>query len=110
MNNIKAHAAFDAVLRSDFYSFLMKVFETLHPGQPPLSDAWYLRAICYNLRRVWRGEDRRLVILVPPRHLKSITVSVAYSAWILGKDPTQKSWSPPMARIFRESTQRTRAL
>jgi predicted phage terminase large subunit-like protein len=68
----------------------MKVFETLHPGQPPLSDAWYLRAICFGLMQVWEGKEHRLVILVPPRHLKSITVSVAYSAWLLGKDATQK--------------------
>jgi predicted phage terminase large subunit-like protein len=68
----------------------MKVFETLHPGQPPLKEAWYLQAICHELMRVWRGEEKRSVILVPPRHLKSITVSVAYSAWLLGHDASMK--------------------
>ena len=39
--------------------------------------------------RVARGEVRRLIICVPPRSMKSITVSVAFTAWVLGQDPTQ---------------------
>jgi predicted phage terminase large subunit-like protein len=80
----------DAIMRSHFFFFLMKVFETLHPGKPPLSSAWYLLAICHALVQVFLGCSRRLVILVPPRHLKSITATVAFVAWSLGKDPTLK--------------------
>lgn len=78
------------LLRIDFKSFLSKVFETLHPGEEPLGNAWYLDAICDELRKVWSGEHQRSVILVPPRHLKSIAVSVAFTAWVLGRDPTIK--------------------
>jgi predicted phage terminase large subunit-like protein len=35
-----------------------------------------------------RGEIRRLIINLPPRSLKSITVSVAFVAWLLGHDPS----------------------
>ena len=40
---------------------------------------------------VWRrGEIKRLIILMPPRNLKSICASVAFPAWLLGRDPTRK--------------------
>ena len=74
--------------RSDFSAFIMKVFETLHPGAPPLHRAWYIHAMCHALEEANNGQQRRLVITVPPRHLKSITTSVALVAWLLGHDPT----------------------
>jgi len=40
--------------------------------------------------RVWSGECRRLIILAPPRSLKSIMTSVAFPAWCLGQDPARK--------------------
>lgn len=69
--------------------FLMKVFETLHPGAPPLEREWYLKAMCYALTRVHRGEITRQIITMPPRHLKSIASAVAFTAWTLGHDPTK---------------------
>ena len=36
------------------------------------------------------GECRRLLITVPPRHLKSICTAVALPAWLLGRDPACK--------------------
>src|SRR5712664_1377846 len=41
--------------------------------------------------RVHSGEGRRLLINQPPRSLKSICVSVAYVAWLLGLDPTRRA-------------------
>ena len=32
----------------------------------------------------------RLIINLPPRYLKSLTVSVAFSAFLLGLDPTRR--------------------
>ncbi len=40
--------------------------------------------------RVQAGEISRLLINQPPRSLKSICVSVAYVAWLLGHDPTRR--------------------
>lgn len=79
-----------AVLRSDFSLFVMKVYGTLHPGEPPVTMSWYLQAMCHALNEVAEGRQQRLVISVPPRHLKSITATVAHSAWMLGRDPTTK--------------------
>jgi predicted phage terminase large subunit-like protein len=97
-----------ALRRRHFIFFLMKVFATLHPGEPPLTRAWYLLAICFALGEVCAGRLLRLVITVPPRHLKSITVAVAFVAWQLGQDPTQKimvaSYSQDLARLHADLT------
>lgn len=97
-----------AAKRTYFGLFLMKVFETLHPGEPPLQLAWYLEAICYSLGQVCKGDVRRLVITVPPRHLKSETVAVAYVAWMLGHRPDLKimvaSYSQDLARLHSNLT------
>lgn len=97
-----------AARRTQFPLFLMKCFETLHPGAPPLQMAWYLHAMCYALVEVHGGSQRRLVITVPPRHLKSITASVAFVAWVLGHDPTARimvaSYSQDLARHHSNQT------
>jgi hypothetical protein len=84
------HAAFDAVLRSDLRSFVWKSFQTILPGTPYLPN-WHVDAIVYQLMRVQGGETSRLLINLPPRSLKSLCVSVAYVAWLLGHDPTAAS-------------------
>jgi hypothetical protein len=40
--------------------------------------------------RVHGGEISRLLVNQPPRSLKSICVSVAYVAWLLGHDPARR--------------------
>jgi hypothetical protein len=40
------------------------------------------------LAAVYHGRIRRLIISVPPRHLKSHLASVAFPAWCLGHDPS----------------------
>lgn len=94
--------------RTDFACFLMKVFETLHPGEPPLQMAWYIRAMTHALSEVAAGRKRRLVITVPPRHLKSITASVGFVAFLLGRDPSLKimvaSYSQDLARLHSNQT------
>ena len=74
-------------LRNDLYAFVEKTFQTVCPGQTFWPN-WHLQAICHALERVAAGETKRLIILVPPRSLKSICASVAFPAWFLGNDPT----------------------
>jgi hypothetical protein len=83
------HAALAALLRSDLRSFVWKSFQTILPGTPYLSN-WHIDAIVHQLMRVQAGEISRLLINQPPRSLKSITVSVAYVAWVLGHDPSRR--------------------
>ena len=78
-----------ALLRRDLTSFIHRTFQTVSPGTPYLHN-WHIEAIAYHLERCYRGEINRLIITLPPRHLKSIAASVAYPAWLLGQDPTRK--------------------
>ena len=78
-----------AILRADLSFFTRKVFATVSPGETYLHN-WHIDAVIYQLMRVHSGECRRLLINQPPRSLKSICVSVAYVAWLLGHDPTRR--------------------
>lgn len=80
------HMAADALCRLDFQAFVERVFHLLDPGKP-LERAYYLDAMCFQLQRLAKGEIRRLIITVPPRHLKSITTAVAFPAWLMGHKP-----------------------
>lgn len=92
-----------AGLRQEFSVFLMQVFRELHPGTPPLELAWYLKAICHSLVTACDKPGSRLVITVPPRHLKSVAASVALPAFLLGRDPTRRvmvaTYSQDLARL-----------
>jgi len=44
--------------------------------------------IAAKLTEVREGKIRRLIINLPPRHLKSLMASIAFPAWFLGLDPS----------------------
>ena len=79
----------DALLRADLPSFIAKCFATLDPGQT-YHENWHVHHIAHQLTRVSAGEVKRLMINIPPRHLKSICVTVAYTAWLMGHNPSRK--------------------
>src|SRR5258707_15220907 len=82
-------ATFHAVLRSDFTAFFTKCFNTILPGTQFLPN-WSIDALCHELMLVYEGKTARLLINQPPRSLKSLCVSVAYPARVLGHDSTCK--------------------
>lgn len=45
-------------------------------------DNWHIDAICDHLEAVTRGDIRRLIINIPPRHAKSTLISVLWPAWV----------------------------
>ena len=77
---------FNALLRNDLHAFVQKVFQTVSPNDKYL-DNWHIRAICEQLRRIAAGETKRLIITMPPRHMKSISATIAFVAWLLGRNP-----------------------
>jgi predicted phage terminase large subunit-like protein len=79
----------DALLRRDLTSFTRKAFEVVNPGDPFLAN-WHIDCLCWHLEKCYRREIKRLIITLPPRHLKSICASVAFPAWVLGQDPTRQ--------------------
>jgi predicted phage terminase large subunit-like protein len=64
-------------------------FGTLNPGQR-YSDNYHVEAMAYRLEQCFAGKLKRLIITIPPRHLKSQLVSVVFPAWVLGRDPTRR--------------------
>src|SRR5208337_3877681 len=62
--------------RKDFYSFLVRSFAELHGGQK-FSPAWHAEVLAAKLQGLREGQVKRLVVNVPPRHLKSLAASVA---------------------------------
>ena len=87
MTDIISPREYRAILRSDFYAFVHRSALELHPSLAFLPN-WHLEVICRKLDAVRRGEIKRLIITIPPRHLKSIMGSVCLPAYILGHDPT----------------------
>jgi hypothetical protein len=79
----------NAACRNDFVSFVRKVFHVLNPSAV-FQMNWHICAIAHALEQVRLGNVKRLIISVPPRSLKSIMCSVAFSAFVLGHDPTKR--------------------
>jgi predicted phage terminase large subunit-like protein len=73
--------------RQDFEAFVHRAFCVINPGQEYTRN-WHISAIAHALEKVRRGESKRLIITMPPRHLKSVTVSIAFPAFLLGHDPS----------------------
>ncbi len=78
---------YDGLLRRDFASFTRRCFHELNP-RTPFSFGWHVELIAAKLTAVHHGKIRRLIINLPPRHLKSHLASVAFPAWCLGRRPS----------------------
>ena len=76
----------NAILRTDFKSFVEKVFNEVSPSALYM-DNWHIDLICSELMSVENGDHNRLIINLPPRYMKSIICSVAFPAFILGHNP-----------------------
>ena len=76
----------DAQLRLDFAAFAQRCFRELNP-LTVLAMNWHVEVIAAKLAAVHQGRIRRLIINLPPRHLKSHLASVAFPAWCLGHRP-----------------------
>jgi predicted phage terminase large subunit-like protein len=82
-------ALIDRYVCNDFTAFTRRTFETVATGEK-LKLNWHIPALAHALEGVRGGKTKRLMILMPPRHLKSLTVSVAFPAFLLGHEPNRK--------------------
>ena len=115
MNNIPDHQIFYALLRQDFTAFIEKVFQVVSPSDRFLPN-WHIEVMADHLMQCILGNQKRLIITVPPRGLKSICASVALPAWALGHDPSRRVicasygydlWRPSIRRDFRAVVEAT---
>jgi predicted phage terminase large subunit-like protein len=73
------------LIRSHFGTFVRQAFRATHGEQ--LGDQPYVDHLCYVLTRLIDGEINRLLINLPPQHLKSFVGTICLAAYLLGKNP-----------------------
>ena len=74
------------IFRKDLNAFIHRSFLELNP-QAAYHYNWHHEIVADALLDVFRGLCPRLIINIPPRHLKSYAASVAFPAWVLGHRP-----------------------
>jgi predicted phage terminase large subunit-like protein len=84
--SINAISMYKQLLRNDLFAFIYRSFDELNPQTRFLSN-WHIDLLAAKLEEVRRGTCKRLIINVPPRHLKSHVASIAFPAWLLGHNP-----------------------
>lgn len=86
---------------------LLAYSQRTYPGfQSPL----HVRELIDALEWVERTEDARLLVILPPRHSKSVNVSEIFPAWFLGRDKRRTViGASHTARLARRFSRRVRA-
>ena len=78
--------------------------------KPDFEPNWHHRILCKYLDRFARGEIKRLMVTMPPRHGKSELVSRRLPAFVLGRDPDDSviatSYSADLASRMNRDVQR----
>lgn len=69
-----------------FYEFVLQAWHVVEPVTP-FVEGFHIGAIIEHLEAVSRGQIRNLLINVPPRHMKSLLVSVFFPAWEWARNP-----------------------
>lgn len=75
--------------RTDLVEYTRRVYSIVDPINP-YKHNWHIDLICEYLNACEKGDIKRLIINIPPRFMKSITCSVAFSSWLLGHNPQER--------------------
>ena len=87
-----------AEFEESLYEFLKAAWRYMDPGK--WIDGWHLDAICEHLQAVVDGQIRRLIINLPPRHGKSLLLSVAFPAWTWAQPLISPTSGPGVPFLF----------
>ena len=90
-------------LRQDLPSFIHRCFQTVVPGQRYLAS-WHIELLADRLERCRRRRSKRLIVCLPPRHLKSLCASVAFPPGCSAMTRPAGSSAPATARSLPPST------
>jgi hypothetical protein len=93
------------IYRHDLLAFIHRSFLELNPAQT-FEYNWHLELIAQILEDVAYGNCKRLIINVPPRHLKSHSASIAFPAWFLGHFPEKQVACVSYAQDFSDNLAR----
>ncbi len=95
--------------RVDFGVFLALMFPELHDNRQMI-PAPYVNLMVEVLTVVREGAQKRLILNLPPGHMKSLIVSVMFTAWMLGVDPSKRilciSYGEDLTRQLSRLTRR----
>jgi predicted phage terminase large subunit-like protein len=69
--------------------YIEQAWKVLEPATPFISG-WHLDVICEHLEAVYNGEIRNIIINIPPRHMKSLAVSVFFPTWVWINEPSSR--------------------
>ncbi len=76
-------------LKTDFGSYFKKTFKTLDPSTDLLWN-WHLGLYAEYAQALYLKQIKRIIFNTPFRSLKSLTWSIAFPSWVLGKRPSEK--------------------
>jgi phage terminase large subunit-like protein len=76
----------ESLLHDDLKAFSRKILLQLHGDR--FEDEPYIGCVCDRLMQLERGALRRLIVNLPPRHLKTMLCSRIFTAWMLGRNPS----------------------
>jgi hypothetical protein len=93
------------LLRNDLCAFIHRAFLELNP-QTPFHPNWHIELLAAKLEQIRHGRCTRLIVAMPPRHLKSHAVSIAFCAWLLGHYPSMKILSVTYAQDLSDNLAR----
>jgi hypothetical protein len=95
--------------RVDFGVFLLLVFSELHDGRQ-IIPAPYVNLLVEVLMAVRDGDEKRAIFNLPPGHMKSTIVTVIFTAWLLGVEPSKRilciSYGEDLSRQHSRLTRR----
>ena len=95
--------------RLDFGVFIVLLFLELHDGKQMVL-APYVNLMAEALMAVRYGDEKRLIFNLPPGHMKSLIVTVLFTAWLLGIDPSKRilciSYGEDLTRQLSRQTRR----
>lgn len=77
------------LLQKSLFAFTREYWRVIEPNSR-FVDGWHIRAICEHLEAVERFEIQKIIFNMPPRHMKSILISVMFSAWAWARDPVKR--------------------
>lgn len=85
---LKRRLILKALAEASFYEYVKQAWRVIETV--PFKDGRHIRVICGLLQQISEGKLKDVVLNMPPRHMKSLLVSVLWPTWEWIKRPEEK--------------------
>jgi predicted phage terminase large subunit-like protein len=75
--------------RRKLWEYVKFIWPIVEPGTEFI-DNWHIGALCEHLEAIHSGQIRNLLVTMPPRHMKSLCISVGFPTWEWISHPYEK--------------------